>query len=193
MSSLFLIVSHEMFGTGVGFCTNAVTGQCLPFVLSEGLPEWSLEHKTSSSASEPSSGTPGPGALEEHKTSSSASEPSSGTPGPGALVEHKTSSSASEPSSGTPSLGHQLPSVNCDKSALAAGAKRPRELPPLSSESGGLQLLADTACSGPSLLSSSRVTHGLEDMTVCLSRDVRSRRRSLHSRPHRHEASLRPE
>ena len=171
MSSLFLIVSHEMFGTGVGFCTNAVTGQCLPFVLSEGLPEWSLEHKTSSSASEPSSGTPGPGALEEHKTSSSASEPSSGTP----------------------SLGHQLPSVNCDKSALAAGAKRPRELPPLSSESGGLQLLADTACSGPSLLSSSRVTPGLEDMTVCLSRDVRSRRRSMHSRPHRHEASLRPE
>ena len=90
MSSLFLIVSHEMFGTGVGFCTNAVTGQCLPVVLSEGLPEWSLEHKTSSSAS--------------------------------------------EPSSGTPSLGHQLPSVNCDKSALAAGAKRPREQPPLSSE-----------------------------------------------------------
>ena len=126
MSSLFLIVSHEMFGTGVGFCTNAVTGQCLPFVLSEGLPEWSLEHKTSSSAS--------------------------------------------EPSSGTPSLGHQLPSVNCDKSALAAGAKRPRELPPLSSESGGLLLLADTACSGPSLLSSSRVTHGLEDDRLSLTR-----------------------
>ena len=46
-----------MFGSGVGWYTDAVTGQSLPYLISSGLPTYSLEYKSRASASQP---PPGP-------------------------------------------------------------------------------------------------------------------------------------
>ena len=42
-----------MFGSGVGWYTDAVAGQSLPYLISSGLPTYSLEYKSSASASQP--------------------------------------------------------------------------------------------------------------------------------------------
>ena len=46
-----------MFGSGVGWYTDAVTGQSLPYLIANGLPTYSREYKSSASASQP---PPGP-------------------------------------------------------------------------------------------------------------------------------------
>ena len=46
-----------MFGSGVGWYTDALTGQSLPYLIASGLPTYSLEYKSSASASQP---PPGP-------------------------------------------------------------------------------------------------------------------------------------
>ena len=46
-----------MFGSGVGWYTDALTGQSLPYLIANGLPTYSREYKSSASASQP---PPGP-------------------------------------------------------------------------------------------------------------------------------------
>ena len=46
-----------MFGSGVGWYTDALTGQSLPYLIASGLPTYSREYKSSASASQP---PPGP-------------------------------------------------------------------------------------------------------------------------------------
>ena len=46
-----------MFGSGVGWFTDALTGQSLPYLIASGLPTYSREYKSSASASQP---PPGP-------------------------------------------------------------------------------------------------------------------------------------
>ena len=61
-----------MFGPGVGWYTHAVTGQSLPYLISDGYPPHSREYKSSASASQPSPGSQRSGASDGDRTSGSA-------------------------------------------------------------------------------------------------------------------------